>query len=294
MKQNESVASRMFDIINVLIMLLVIAVSLYPLIYLFAKSLSSVEFVSANQVYLYPKGFNVNSYKEVLKNGLFWNAYKNTIIYTALGTTLNLVFTTSMAYALTRKNLIFRKTITMMVIITMFFSGGLVPNFLLIKWLGLYDTLWAMVLPGLISTYNMIIVRTYIMTIPEEIIESVRIDGGNDLHIFSHIIVPLSKPVLATVGLFYAIGHWNSYFNAMIYLKDKFKYPVQLILKEMIVDQDMQSVASGAYELTNQQQPTSEMLVAASIVVTLIPVLIVYPFVQRYFVKGIMIGSVKG
>ena len=294
MKQNESVASRMFDIINVLIMLLVIAVSLYPLIYLFAKSLSSVEFVSANQVYLYPKGFNVNSYKEVLKNGLFWNAYKNTIIYTALGTTLNLVFTTSMAYALTRKNLIFRKTITMMIIITMFFSGGLVPNFLLIKWLGLYDTLWAMVLPGLISTYNMIIVRTYIMTIPEEIIESVRIDGGNDLHIFSHIIVPLSKPVLATVGLFYAIGHWNSYFNAMIYLKDKFKYPVQLILKEMIVDQDMQSVASGAYELTNQQQPTSEMLVAASIVVTLIPVLIVYPFVQRYFVKGIMIGSVKG
>lgn len=275
-------------------MFVIIAICIYPLIYLISKSLSSVEFVRANMVYLYPRGFNIDSYKEVLKNGLFWIAYKNTIIYTVVGTVLNLLLSTSMAYCLSRKNLIFRKGITMMVIITMFFGGGLIPNFLLIKWLNLYDTMWSLILPGLISTYNMIIVRTYIKTIPEEIIESVRVDGGNDLQIFAKIILPLSKPVIATVGLFYAIGHWNSYFNAMIYLKTKVKYPVQLVLKEMIVDQDLQSIAAGAYESMNQQPPTSEMLIAASIVITLIPVLIVYPFVQRYFVKGIMIGSVKG
>lgn len=294
MKQNESFASRVFDVINVLVMFVIIAICIYPLIYLISKSLSSVEFVRANMVYLYPRGFNIDSYKEVLKNGLFWIAYKNTIIYTVVGTVLNLLLSTSMAYCLSRKNLIFRKGITMMVIITMFFGGGLIPNFLLIKWLNLYDTMWSLILPGLISTYNMIIVRTYIKTIPEEIIESVRVDGGNDLQIFAKIILPLSKPVIATVGLFYAIGHWNSYFNAMIYLKTKVKYPVQLVLKEMIVDQDLQSIAAGAYESMNQQPPTSEMLIAASIVITLIPVLIVYPFVQRYFVKGIMIGSVKG
>lgn len=172
--------------------------------------------------------------------------------------------------------------------------GGLIPNFLLVKWLGLYDTMWALILPGTISTYNMIIVRTYMKTIPEDVIESVRIDGGNEIQIFYKIILPLSKPVIATIGLFYAIGHWNSYFNAMIYLKTNIKFPVQLVLKEMIVDQNMQSISSSAYESMNQQPLTSEMLIAASIVVTLIPVLAVYPFVQKFFVKGIMIGSVKG
>ena len=294
MKQNESMASKIFDVMNVIFMFIIVAVCLYPLVYLVSKSLSSVEYVRANMVYLYPRGFNVDAYREVMKNGLFWIAYKNTIIYTVVGTLLNLMLTTSMAYCLSRANLIFRKTLTMMVTMTMFFGGGLVPNFLLVKWLNLYDSMWALILPGLISTYNMIIVSTYIKTIPEEIIESVRVDGGNDLQIFARMIVPLSKPVIATVGLFYAIGHWNSYFNAMIYLKTKAKYPVQLVLKEMIVDQDLQSIAAGAYEAMNQQPPTSEMLIAASIVITLIPVLIIYPFVQRYFVKGIMIGSVKG
>ena len=199
-----------------------------------------------------------------------------------------------MAFCLSRRELLFRKTITMLVIFTMFFAGGLIPNFLLVKWLGLYDTMWALILPGTISTYNMIIVRTYMKTIPEDVIESVRIDGGNEIQIFYKIILPLSKPVIATIGLFYAIGHWNSYFNAMIYLKTNIKFPVQLVLKEMIVDQNMQSISSSAYESMNQQPLTSEMLIAASIVVTLIPVLAVYPFVQKFFVKGIMIGSVKG
>lgn len=294
MKQQEGIGSRIFDGINIGIMVVIIAVSIYPLIYLISKSLSGVEYVKANLVYLYPRGFNLDAYRDVIKNTLFWISYKNTIVYTVIGTVLNLAFTSSMAFCLSRRELLFRKTITMLVIFTMFFGGGLIPNFLLVKWLGMYDTMWSLILPGTISTYNMIIVRTYMKTIPEDVIESVRIDGGNELQIFYKIILPLSKPVLATIGLFYAIGHWNSYFNAMIYLKTNIKFPVQLVLKEMIVDQNMQSVSTAAYESLNQQPLTSEMLVAASIVITLIPVLIIYPFVQKFFVKGIMIGSVKG
>ncbi len=294
MKQQEGLSSRIFDVINIFIMVIIIVISIYPLIYLISKSLSSVEYVKANLVFLYPRGFNIDAYRDVVKNTLFWTAYKNTIVYTVVGTFLNLAFTTSMAFCLSRRELLFRKTITMLVIFTMFFAGGLIPNFLLVKWLGLYDTMWALILPGTISTYNMIIVRTYMKTIPEDVIESVRIDGGNEIQIFYKIILPLSKPVIATIGLFYAIGHWNSYFNAMIYLKTNIKFPVQLVLKEMIVDQNMQSISSSAYESMNQQPLTSEMLIAASIVVTLIPVLAVYPFVQKFFVKGIMIGSVKG
>ncbi|MCI9626288.1 MAG: carbohydrate ABC transporter permease [Clostridia bacterium] len=294
MKQREGIGSRIFDGINIGIMVVIIAVSIYPLIYLISKSLSGVEYVKANLVYLYPRGFNLDAYRDVIKNTLFWISYKNTIVYTVIGTVLNLAFTSSMAFCLSRRELLFRKTITMLVIFTMFFGGGLIPNFLLVKWLGMYDTMWSLILPGTISTYNMIIVRTYMKTIPEDVIESVRIDGGNELQIFYKIILPLSKPVLATIGLFYAIGHWNSYFNAMIYLKTNIKFPVQLVLKEMIVDQNMQSVSTAAYESLNQQPLTSEMLVAASIVITLIPVLIIYPFVQKFFVKGIMIGSVKG
>lgn len=290
----EKLSDKVFNIINVSVMILIIIVTLYPVIYLISKSLSSVEYVKAGMVYLLPRGFSLSAYKEVFSNELFLTSYRNTIVYTFLGTVINLAMTTSMAYCLSRRNLVFRKTITLLVVFTMFFGGGMIPNFLLIKWLGLYDTIWALVLPGAISTYNMIIVRTYMQGIPEEIVESVRIDGANDIQIFVRIILPLSVPVIATIGLFYAVGHWNSYFNAMLYLDEKQKYPLQLILKEMIVEQDMQGMSSNAFDVVNEQPPSSEMLVSASIVMSLIPVLIAYPFVQKFFIKGVMIGSVKG
>lgn len=193
LKQKEGLGSKIFDGINIGVMVIIIAISIYPLIYLISKSLSSVEYVKANLVYLYPRGFNLDAYRDVIKNTLFWISYKNTIVYTVIGTVLNLAFTASMAFCLSRRELLFRKTITMLVIFTMFFGGGLIPNFLLVKWLGLYDTMWSLILPGTISTYNMIIVRTYMKTIPEDVIESVRIDGGNELQIFYKIILPLSK-----------------------------------------------------------------------------------------------------
>lgn len=294
MMYKDKLIDKVFNVINVSVMLIVIVVTLYPVIYLISKSLSSVEYVKAGMVYLWPKGFSLSAYEEVFSNELFLTSYRNTIVYTVLGTAINLAMTTSMAYCLSRRNLVFRKTITLLVVFTMFFGGGMIPNFLLIKWLKMYDTIWALVIPGAISTYNMIIVRTYMQGIPEEIVESVRIDGANDIQIFIKMILPLSIPVIATIGLFYAVGHWNSYFNAMLYLDDKQTYPLQLILKEMIVEQDMQGMSSNAFDVVNEQPPSSEMLVSASIVMSLIPVLIAYPFVQRFFIKGVMIGSVKG
>jgi putative aldouronate transport system permease protein len=293
MIKENSFGSKLFDVINSIIMISLISVAIYPIIYEIAISLSSASYVQANMVNLLPKGFNLDAYNYLIKYKLFWSSYANTIFYAVVGTAINLIFTCTLAFCLSRRELIFRKEITLFIIITMFFSGGMIPNFLLVKWLGIYNSIWAIVIPGAISTYNMIIVRTYIQGIPEEIIESVRIDGGNDFQIYTKIILPLSKSTIATIGLFYFVGHWNSYFNPMIYLKDRALMPLQVILKEMIIDMNMQNLGMN-YSDIKSEMPTSEMVTASSIVISLIPVLCIYPFVQKYFVKGVMIGSVKG
>lgn len=282
-----------FDIANTILMILLVCVTIYPIIYEVAISFSSAQYVQANQVTILPKGFNTGAYKKLIEYQLFWRSYLNTIMYAVLGTTINLILTSMLAFCLSRRELIFRKQFTLFIIVTMFFSGGMIPNFLLINWLGIYNTVWAIVLPGAISTYNMIIVRTYMSSLPEEVIESVRLDGANDVQILLKIVLPLSKSTLATVGLFYFVGHWNSYFAPMIYLKDKSMLPLQVILKEMIVDQNIDSLGLTSSDLKSAM-PTSEMFTAASIVLSLVPVLCAYPFVQKYFVKGVMVGSVKG
>lgn len=285
--------SIIFDIANSILMIILMAVTLYPILYEVAISFSSAQYVQANKVVIFPKGFNTDSYKKLIDYQLFWRSYLNTIIYAVVGTAINLTFTSMLAFCLSRKELIFRKQITFFIIATMFFSGGMIPNFLLVNWLGLYNTMWAVILPGAISTYNMIIVRTYMSSLPEEVIESVRLDGANDIQILLKIVLPLSKSTLATVGLFYFVGHWNSYFGPMIYFSDKAKLPLQVILKEMIVDQNIESLGLSSADLKSSM-PTSEMFTAASIILSLIPVLCAYPFVQKYFVKGVMVGSVKG
>ncbi len=294
MVKDNSIGSKIFNLINGLLMALVIVITLYPLLYVLALSLSSSEYVQAGMVNLLPKGFNIESYKQVFADKHFWQSYGNTITYTVLGTLINLVLTSTFAFCLSRKDLIGRKTLNVLVVFTMFFTGGLIPNFLLVKNLHLYNSIWAVVLPGAINTYNMIIVRTFMQQLPEEILESGRIDGANDLQLFEKIVLPLSKPALATVGLYYAVEHWNAYFYPMLYLKDKAKYPLQVLLKEMIVDQDLSSVSQSAAEIIGNMQPTTDMLMGASIIIALIPILCVYPFVQKYFVQGVMIGSVKG
>lgn len=294
MVKDKSLGAKTFNIINGIFMAIVIAITLYPLLYVLALSLSSSEYVQAGMVSLFPKGFNIEAYKQVFADSHFWTSYGNTILYTVLGTAINLALTATMAFALSRRDLIGRKPLNMMVVFTMFFSGGLIPNFLLVKNLHIYNTIWAIVLPGAINTYNMIIVRTFMQQLPEEILESGRIDGANDLQLFSKIVLPLSKPALATIGLYYAVDHWNAYFYPMLYLKDKSKYPLQVLLKEMIVDEDLSTLNQSAAEIMGNIQPTSDMLMGASIIIALIPILCVYPFVQKYFVQGVMIGSVKG
>lgn len=294
MVKDKSLGAKIFNIINGIFMAIVIAITLYPLLYVLALSLSSSEYVQAGLVSLFPKGFNIEAYKQVFADNHFWKSYGNTILYTVLGTAINLALTSTMAFCLSRRDLIGRKPLNMLVVFTMFFSGGLIPNFLLVKSLHIYNTIWAIVLPGAINTYNMIIVRTFMQQLPEEILESGRIDGANDLQLFSKIVLPLSKPALATIGLYYAVDHWNAYFYPMLYLKDKSKYPLQVLLKEMIVDEDLSSLNQSAAEIMGNIQPTSDMLMGASIIIALIPILCVYPFVQKYFVQGVMIGSVKG
>lgn len=293
MIKEKTKGSIIFDIANSILMIILMAVTLYPILYEVAISFSSAQYVQANKVVIFPKGFNTDSYKKLIDYQLFWRSYLNTIIYAVVGTAINLTFTSMLAFCLSRKELIFRKQITFFIIATMFFSGGMIPNFLLVNWLGLYNTMWAVILPGAISTYNMIIVRTYMSSLPEEVIESVRLDGANDIQILLKIVLPLSKSTLATVGLFYFVGHWNSYFGPMIYFSDKAKLPLQVILKEMIVDQNIESLGLSSADLKSSM-PTSEMFTAASIILSLIPVLCAYPFVQKYFVKGVMVGSVKG
>lgn len=294
MVKDKSLSAKTFNVINGILMAVVIIITLYPLVYVLALSLSSSEYVQAGMVSIVPRGFNIEAYKQVFADNHFWKSYGNTIVYTVLGTALNLAFTSTMAFALSRRDLIGRKPLNMLVVFTMFFSGGLIPNFLLVKNLHIYNTIWAVLLPGAINTYNMIIVRTFMQQLPEEILESGRIDGANDLQLFSKIVLPLSKPSLATIGLYYAVDHWNAYFYPMLYLKDKSKYPLQVLLKEMIVDEDLSSLSQGAAEIVGNMQPTSDMLMGASIIIALIPILCVYPFVQKYFVQGVMIGSVKG
>lgn len=242
----------------------------------------------------WPKGINFESYKTILSDPLITRAYTNTIIYTVSGTLVNLFCTTLCAYPLSRRNLYGRSFFMGLITLTMFFSGGLIPTYLVIQKLGFINTIWAIILPGAISTYNMIIMRTFFQGIPDSLYESAYLDGANDIRVLFSIVLPLSVPIMATMVIFYSVGHWNSYFDALIYLNDRNKFPMQVILRNM--------VNSSEYIMSMQQSSTSsevgisvEMTIKYSIiVVTILPILFVYPFAQKYFIKGVMIGSLKG
>jgi putative aldouronate transport system permease protein len=280
-----------FIVVSYLIMIVIVFLTLYPFLYIIAVSLSDSRYVLTNQVTIVPRGINLRAYRMAFEQSMFWKSYRNTAVYTVVGTLINLALTCSLAYAISRKELVFRRAITLFIVFTLYFQGGIITRFILVKDLGIYNTLWAVVLPFGVVTYNLILVRSYMQGIPEEIIESVRIDGGNDLRIFVSIIVPLSTPVIATIGLFYAVGHWNEYFWPMILLKESAKQPLQVLLRNMIVENTLLSHESVVDEAI--ASPTADMLIGASIIIALIPILCVYPFIQRYFVKGAMVGSLK-
>ncbi len=259
-------------------------------------SLSPSYIATKGGLLLYPKDLTWDNYAKVIGNRYIWIGYKNTLIRTVIGTTLQLFFTAMGAYCLSKKFFPNRTFWTLVIVFTMFFSGGLIPNYLLVQKLGLMNTYAAMILPGFVSAYNLVIIRNYFSSLPEEIEESCLIDGAGRPRIFLQIILPLSKPILATVALWLAVGHWNAWYDVLLYISDDTKFTLQIILRRIIItgskeilDTDIASRASEADSVTS-----SEGLKAACIFVTTLPILCVYPFIQRYFVKGIMIGSLKG
>ncbi len=287
-KKPEGVGSRIFTVVNYALLGLVGLIMFYPMYYVFIVSISSAEYINQGLVTWLPKGLNLEAYKIVFENDAIWSGYKNTILYTVTGTLINLICTAMCAYPLSRKELYGKKVITFLVTLTMFVNGGLIPMYLVVSQLKLLNTMWAIVLPTAISTYNMIVMRTSFQAIPDSLVESAYLDGANDIQILAKIILPLSKPIMATMTLFYAVSHWNSYFSAMIYLNDQDKYPVQVIMRDIVIQGDMAQDMAGSLNVvaTNYKY--------AVIIVSVIPILMVYPLLQKYFTKGVMVGAVKG
>lgn len=266
---------------------------LIPLIFVVAASFSSPDALLSAKVFLWPVDFTLRGYKMVFDHDLLPLSFWNSIVYTVVGTVINLVLTVLAAYPLSRKDLAVRNPIMMLFAFTMLFNGGMIPTYLLVRDLGMLDTMWAILLPTAISVWNLIITRTYFQTsIPQEILESASIDGCNDFQFLIRMVIPLSVPILAVNVLLYAVGHWNSYFNEMIYLSTNTKYPLQLILRDILLNDQ----SAGTMDVTQQleRQKTQYLLQYSSMVVGTVPLMLLYPAVQKYFIKGIMVGAVKG
>jgi putative aldouronate transport system permease protein len=282
----------LFAILNVILLLGVMVITLYPFVYMLSVSLSADIYVMKGQVSLWPKGLNFKMYELVLGDPKIWTAYKNTIIYVVFGTAIAMVITSMGAYALSRKDMGFHKGLTLLIVFTMFFSGGMIPTFLVVRSLGLVDTIWGMVLPGAVNTWNLILMRTFFSGIPKELEDSGRVDGLNDVGIFFRIVVPLSKAVFATIALFYAVAMWNNFMFPLLYLRSQELFPLQVILRNLVL---AGNVASGdVTSIGGDNLIVEDSLKFATIMVSTLPILLVYPFVQKYFVKGAMIGAVKG
>jgi putative aldouronate transport system permease protein len=265
----------------------------YPFIYVLAVSLSSPDAVIQNKVFLFPVGFNLTAYRVVVDNKGIWMGYANTIWYTVIGTLINLAITSLMAYSLSKKYLWGRRFFSLFVIFTMFFQGGMIPNYLLISKLRMINTIWAIVLPGAVSTWYLMVMRTFFSELPAELEEAAMVDGCNPLVIFLRIVLPLSKPILFTMTLFYAVTHWNAYMAPLIYLNDKAKFPLQIIMRQILITGDTNFTNAISY-LDDTNLIISDTIKYATIIISILPIVMSYPFIQKYFSKGVMIGSVKG
>lgn len=285
---------RIFDLFNFLFMLVMVVITLYPFYYVVNCSLSDSNFLVGNKgLMLFPQGFNLDSYKMVFKNPNILSGYRTTLLIVVLGTALNILMTAICAFLLSRKNFAISKAMSYLAVFTMYFGGGMIPTYLLIySTLHLGDSIWALILPCAINTYNMIIMRTNFSGIPASLEESAKIDGANDIVVLFRIILPLSMPVVAVMVLFYGVAHWNSWFNAMLYIRTRTKYPLQLILREILLLNNTEAM-SGAAAGTDKYN-IGEGIKYATIIVATLPILFVYPFIQKYFVKGMMVGAVKG
>ncbi|GIP33251.1 carbohydrate ABC transporter permease [Paenibacillus sp. J2TS4] len=298
MKENrivESSGDRLFNVINYIILFLFTITILYPLVYIVSASFSSPLAVVSGKVWLWPVDFSLDGYEAVFKHKLIWTGFANSIFYTVVGTAVNVVLTLMAAYPLSRKDFYIRHIVMALFVFTMMFSGGLIPSYLLVKDLGMIDTRWALILPGALSVMNVIITRTFFQTtIPDELLDAGQLDGCSDFKFMLHIVLPLSGPIIAVLTLFYAVGHWNSFFSALLYLKSQDLYPLQLVLRDILIQNEVDAEMMSDVADSAARESLRELLKYSLIVVSTIPVLVIYPFIQRHFVKGIMIGSLKG
>lgn len=295
--QNKTVSRRIFEVFNAAFMLLMVFVMLYPLLFVVNASFSDSDALlrHGNGLLLTPIEPNLNAYKMTLSNNLIISGYLNTIFVVAVGTFVNIIMTSMLAYPLSMKNMMIKKPLMKFVMVTMFFGGGLIPTYLVVRELKLIDSIWSLIIPSAISTYNMIILRTGFEGVPDSLRESALIDGAGHMRILFQIIFPLAKATVAVICLYYGVAHWNAWFEASIYLQaDSGKWPLQLVLRQILMMNDVNSMSASGETMMDQQNNVAESIKYATIVVATVPVLCIYPFIQKYFTKGVMIGAVKG
>ncbi|MBB3127962.1 putative aldouronate transport system permease protein [Paenibacillus rhizosphaerae] len=294
-----SFGSRVFDAFNIFIMLLILVVVLYPILNIIATSFSSGKYIASGSITIWPKGFTVQAYADVFKDSLIYKGYLNSILYAVGSTGIMLLFTSLLAYPLTIPGFAGKKFITIFLMITMFFSGGLIPTYLLMRSLHLLDTVWVMILPGAVGAYNVFLFRTFFSNVPAELKESAVMDGANDVVVLFRIVLPLSKALLATFALFGLVGSWNSWFEALIYLKDQDKYPLQMILRNYLFALDTNAiqgrVGAGNVAINSSGSTLDPKAIRMSvIIITMFPIMAIYPFFQKHFTKGVLVGAIKG
>lgn len=286
----QTPAQRSFTIFNYIFLAVLSLSMLLPFLHIFAGSFSSGTAILQGRVTVWPVEFTLDNYKAVLLDKNIWRSFGVTVYITVFGTLLNLIFTSLMAYSLSKRDLKGRNIILFLVVFTMIFSAPLIPSYLIVKYLGMLNTLWSLLIPGLISAFNLIIMMSFFQNIPQDLFDTAKIDGCGEYRTLWNIVLPLSLPSLSTIGLFYAVGHWNGYFAALLYIRDQKLFPLQVKLRQLIVESDAEQMLQSA-TLTVQ---SIEGIKMASILVATVPILVIYPFVQKHFVKGSMLGSIKG
>jgi putative aldouronate transport system permease protein len=290
-KQETTRGYRVFRVVNAIVLTGVVVLTLFPLVNILARSFSSEHFIRSGQVRLLPKGFNLTTYHRVMEDPVFWTNYRNTIIYTIVATAISMVLTTCYAYVLSKKHLRGRGVLAGIALFTLFFNGGLIPNYVLVSGLGLRNTIWAIVLPNAINVFNLLVMKSFFESLPVELEEAAAVDGLNTYQTLLRIVLPLSKAVIATMVLFYAVSFWNSWFSAVLYMDRSELFPVTVYLRNLIAG------ATGGSDVTTASETALQIaanIQAVTIVLTVLPIMLVYPFIQRYFVSGVMLGAVKG
>ena len=294
MKVSETRADRVFDIMNYALLTICFLLVAYPLYFIVIASISDPVEVNAGRVILFPVKASLDGYRRILDYESFFTGYRNTLIYTAVGTLVNIVLTVPAAYALSRKDLVGRNAFMMLITFTMIFSGGIIPTFLLVRGLNLLDTIWAVTLPVAVSSWNLIVARTFFQqTIPDDLLEAAQLDGATNVQFFFRVVLPLSKAILAVLVLFYAVSHWNRYQDALYYIRTDSKRPLQLVLRSILFENSMNDMVDDAANLAAQMR-LGDLIKYGVIIASSLPLMILYPFLQRYFIQGVMIGAVKG